>query len=79
MSGALVQVNDFAKSRLGGSNAERKLSAAHANGAVSIFSLNEDDQLELLHEWKETRIRADQSFIGLAASGSGVHVFKLFT
>jgi ribosome biogenesis protein NSA1 len=51
------------------SNAEGKLSAAHANGAVSIFSLNEDDQLELLQEWKETRIRTDQSFIGLAASG----------
>jgi ribosome biogenesis protein NSA1 len=51
------------------SNAERKLSAAHANGVVSIFSLNEDDQLELLQEWKETRIKSDQSFIGLAASG----------
>ncbi|KAG2349404.1 hypothetical protein BDR05DRAFT_1055101 [Suillus weaverae] len=48
------------------------LSAAHANGAVSIFSLNEDDQLELLQEWKETRIKSDQSFIGLAASGSSV-------
>jgi ribosome biogenesis protein NSA1 len=36
---------------------------------VSIFSLNEDDQLELLQEWKETRIKSDQSFIGLAASG----------
>ncbi|KAG2077828.1 WD40 repeat-like protein [Suillus decipiens] len=48
------------------------LSAAHADGAVSIFSLNEDDQLELLQEWKETRIKSDQSFIGLAASGSSV-------
>ncbi|OJA14005.1 hypothetical protein AZE42_07005 [Rhizopogon vesiculosus] len=48
------------------------LSAAHANGAVSTFSLNEDDRLELLHEWKETRIRADQSFIGLAASGGSI-------
>ncbi|KAG1891493.1 hypothetical protein F4604DRAFT_1706677 [Suillus subluteus] len=48
------------------------LSAAHANGAVSIFSLNEDDQIELLQEWKETRIKSDQSFIGLAASGSSV-------
>ncbi|KAG1754286.1 WD40-repeat-containing domain protein [Suillus lakei] len=48
------------------------LSAAHANGAVSIFSLSEDDQLELIQEWKETRIKTDQSFIGLAASGSSV-------
>ncbi|KAG2364499.1 hypothetical protein BDR07DRAFT_1482443 [Suillus spraguei] len=48
------------------------LSAAHANGAVSIFSLKEDDQLELVQEWKETRIKSDQSFIGLAASGSSV-------
>ncbi|OJA08838.1 hypothetical protein AZE42_11514 [Rhizopogon vesiculosus] len=45
-----------------------KLLAAHANGTVSTFSLNEDDRLELLQEWKETRIRADQSFIGFAAS-----------
>ncbi|KAG1756299.1 uncharacterized protein EDB91DRAFT_1091781 [Suillus paluster] len=50
------------------------LSAAHANGAVSIFSLEEDNRLELLQEWKETRIKTDQSFIGLAASGGTITV-----
>ncbi|KAG0705156.1 hypothetical protein DFH29DRAFT_800670 [Suillus ampliporus] len=56
-----------------------KLSAAHANGAVSIFSLEDDDRLELLQEWKETRIKADQSFIGLAASGGRSSTFSCTT
>ena len=45
-----------------------KIAAAHADGYISTSILQDDDQLEPLHEWKETRFKADQRYVGLSAS-----------
>lgn len=43
---------------------EAKVAAAHANGSATVFNLK-DSSIELLHEWKETRLRAGQKYVGL--------------
>lgn len=50
------------------SRVQGKLAAGHTDGSASTFILKDDDQLELLHSWKETRFRPDQTFVGLSAS-----------
>ena len=45
-----------------------KVAAGHTDGSASTFILKDDDRLELLHEWKETRLKPDQTFVGLSAS-----------
>ncbi|KAL4074480.1 hypothetical protein V8B97DRAFT_1698717 [Scleroderma yunnanense] len=48
------------------------MASAHADGTVRLSSLTDDGQLQQLHEWKETRIKPEQAFIGLAASQNTV-------
>ena len=43
---------------------EAKVAAAHADGSTTVFNLK-DSSIELLHEWKETRLRAGQKYVGL--------------
>ncbi|KAF8136311.1 WD40-repeat-containing domain protein [Boletus edulis] len=49
------------------------LASAHADGTLCFKSLTGEDDLEQLHQWKETRFKADQSFVGLAATQNTVY------
>jgi ribosome biogenesis protein NSA1 len=51
------------------------VAAAHADGHIFVSTLKDDDQLEALHEWKETRFKLDQSYIGLSVSDGCVLCF----
>lgn len=44
----------------------RKLAVARANGEASVSSFT-DERIELVAEWKETRLKDGQEFVGLAA------------
>ncbi|KAI0064617.1 hypothetical protein BV25DRAFT_1781958, partial [Artomyces pyxidatus] len=48
------------------------VATAHADGSVSAYRL-EEDNLELLREWREPRLRPGQRYTGLAAADSGVY------
>ncbi|KAI6167066.1 hypothetical protein EDD17DRAFT_1107080 [Pisolithus thermaeus] len=48
------------------------LASARADGSLCLSSLTGDDQLQHLHQWKETRIKTQQAFIGLAMSQNTV-------
>ncbi|KIK31263.1 hypothetical protein PISMIDRAFT_670281 [Pisolithus microcarpus 441] len=49
------------------------LASAHADGSFCLSSLTGDDQLQQLHQWRETRIKSEQAFfIGLAISENTV-------
>ncbi|KAI6039029.1 hypothetical protein EDC04DRAFT_2879742 [Pisolithus marmoratus] len=48
------------------------LASAHADGSLCLSSLTNDDQLQQLHQWKESRIKSEQTFIGLVTSQSTV-------
>ncbi|KAG6337208.1 hypothetical protein ID866_1880 [Astraeus odoratus] len=48
------------------------IASAHADGSVRLASLTDGDQLLHLHDWKETRIKPDQTFVGLAASRDAI-------
>ncbi|KAI6028356.1 hypothetical protein F5J12DRAFT_715033 [Pisolithus orientalis] len=48
------------------------LASAHADGSLCISSLTGEDQLQNLHQWKETRLKSEQKFIGLAISQNTV-------
>ena len=47
---------------------QRKLASAHSDGSASIFHLLNDDTVDLLHDWKETRLKSDQTYVGLSTS-----------
>jgi len=49
---------------------EEKVASALANGTVLVHSLDDEADLKLTqrHQWKETRLKLGQSFVGLAAS-----------
>lgn len=51
---------------------EAKVAAAHANGSATVFNLK-DSSIELLHEWKETRLRAGQKYVGLDIFQQGIY------
>ena len=53
----------------------RKLAVARANGEASVSSLT-DEGIELVAEWKETRLKDGQKFVGLAAGSR--YAFILF-
>lgn len=44
-----------------------KLASTHSDGSASIFHLN-DDRVDLLHDWEETRLKYDQTYVGLSTS-----------
>ena len=47
---------------------QSKLASAHSDGSASIFHLLNDDTVDLLHDWKETRLKSDQTYVGLSTS-----------
>ena len=52
----------------------RKLAAARADGSASVLSLNEDSTaLSVVSEWKESRLKEDQRYVGLASSSTCVY------
>ncbi|TFY66144.1 hypothetical protein EVG20_g4943 [Dentipellis fragilis] len=48
------------------------ISAARADGTAGIYRLKEDS-LEIVHDWKEPRLKAGQRYVGLAMSSRGVY------
>ncbi|KIM87003.1 hypothetical protein PILCRDRAFT_815437 [Piloderma croceum F 1598] len=49
------------------------LAAAHADGYISASILQDDDHLEPLDQWKETRFNPDQRYVGLSVSERGIY------
>ncbi|KAH8106709.1 hypothetical protein BXZ70DRAFT_242916 [Cristinia sonorae] len=50
------------------------LAAARADATASILALSTDhSSAELVCEWKETRLKSDQRYVGLAATSSGIY------
>ncbi|KAJ7685136.1 hypothetical protein DFH06DRAFT_1157559 [Mycena polygramma] len=47
--------------------------AAYADGSVTTFDLQDDNELRISEQWKETRLKADQSYVGLQATDRGVY------
>ncbi|KAH7930829.1 hypothetical protein BV22DRAFT_1190936 [Leucogyrophana mollusca] len=43
------------------------LVGGYSDGSISIYTLKEDDQLDLLRSWKETRMKAEATYVGLSA------------
>lgn len=54
-----------------------KITAAHADGYISASVLQDDDQLESLDQWKETRFNADQRYVGLSSVSNRYAVCRL--
>ncbi|KAJ6547511.1 hypothetical protein B0H19DRAFT_1306641 [Mycena capillaripes] len=52
--------------------ASNSVAAAYANGSVTTFSLH-DDELRISEQWKETRFKPGQNFVGLQATDRGVY------
>ncbi|KAJ7219222.1 WD40-repeat-containing domain protein [Mycena pura] len=50
----------------------KSVAAAFADGSIEAFTL-EDDKLQSLHQWKETRLKQEQSFIGLQVTDRGIY------
>ncbi|KAF9653099.1 hypothetical protein BDM02DRAFT_3087941 [Thelephora ganbajun] len=52
-----------------------KVASALADGTVLVHSLSDEDNLKLSqrHQWKESRLKTGQSFVGLAVSEGGVY------
>ncbi|KAJ7109325.1 WD40-repeat-containing domain protein [Mycena epipterygia] len=50
----------------------KSVAAGYADGSVAAFTL-QDDELESVHQWKETRFKPDQKFVGLQATEKGVY------
>lgn len=42
----------------------KSVAAAYANGSITAFTL-QDNQLQISEQWKETRFKPDQNFVGL--------------
>lgn len=42
----------------------KSVAAAYADGSVTAFTL-QDNQLQISEQWKETRFKPDQNFVGL--------------
>jgi len=50
----------------------KSVAAAYADGSVAAFAL-QDNELQSLHRWKETRLKSNQTFVGLQATDKGVY------
>lgn len=74
---ALVCTLRIKKNQDATNNAQDKLASAHADGSVRLSLLSDEDELEQQHEWKETRIQPDQTFVGLASTQKYVFEFQL--
>ncbi|KAF7338337.1 hypothetical protein MVEN_02059200 [Mycena venus] len=47
--------------------------ASYADGSVTAFALQDDAQLQALGQWKETRFKPGQNFVGLQVTDRGVY------
>ncbi|KAI0374780.1 hypothetical protein BV20DRAFT_986622 [Pilatotrama ljubarskyi] len=54
------------------SGSDSLLSAVRADGSASLYKV-EGDGLNVVHEWKETRLKEGQRFVGLADTETGVY------
>ncbi|KAH7916031.1 hypothetical protein BJ138DRAFT_1109169 [Hygrophoropsis aurantiaca] len=43
------------------------LAAGYNDGSISLFDLKEDDQIDLLRSWRETRMQVQSAYVGLSA------------
>ncbi|KAJ7709956.1 hypothetical protein B0H17DRAFT_905223, partial [Mycena rosella] len=50
----------------------KSVAAAYADGSVSAFTL-QDNELQSLHQWKETRLKSEHKFVGLQATDKGIY------
>ncbi|KAJ7343536.1 hypothetical protein DFH08DRAFT_230202 [Mycena albidolilacea] len=50
----------------------KSVAAAYADGSVTAFTL-QDNQLQISEQWKETRFKPDQNFVGLQVTDRGVY------
>ncbi|TCD64435.1 hypothetical protein EIP91_004080 [Steccherinum ochraceum] len=50
------------------------LATAHADGSAAVFALSEEStSAETVSEWKETRLKEGQRYVGLAATSNGIY------
>ncbi|KAI0664913.1 hypothetical protein C8Q70DRAFT_1049108 [Cubamyces menziesii] len=49
------------------------LSAVRTDGSASLYKIQNETELSLVHEWSEPRLKAGQRFIGVASAASGVY------
>ncbi|KAH9901282.1 hypothetical protein C8Q73DRAFT_662670 [Cubamyces lactineus] len=49
------------------------LSAVRADGSASLYNVQNEIELSLVHEWSEPRLKAGQRFIGVASANSGIY------
>lgn len=54
----------------------RQLAAGYSNGSAELFSLAEDDSIESLQQWTETRLKAGQKYVGLHCNDKYVFAFS---
>ncbi|KAJ7740661.1 hypothetical protein DFH07DRAFT_943671 [Mycena maculata] len=50
----------------------KSVAAAYADGSLEAFSL-QGNELQSIHRWKETRLKSEQTFVGLQATDKGVY------
>ncbi|KAF8321559.1 hypothetical protein DL93DRAFT_2152166 [Clavulina sp. PMI_390] len=50
-----------------------ELAVAQASGAVALHTVSDKDEIETIKEWKEPRMKASASYIGLGLAESGVY------
>ncbi|KAI0781044.1 WD40-repeat-containing domain protein [Trametes elegans] len=49
------------------------LSAARADGSASLYQVQQANNLSVVHEWSETRLKQGQRFVGLSTTEKGVY------
>lgn len=54
------------------SDGTKLVASAHADGSIFVSTLN-GNEMEPLDEWKETRFKPDQRYVGLAASNRTIY------
>ncbi|THH07439.1 hypothetical protein EW145_g3382 [Phellinidium pouzarii] len=60
-------------SELSGKTVVSKLGAARSNGSLSAFSVDaEDEKIDLLNEWQESRFMVGQTYVGLNVDPKGL-------
>ncbi|KAJ7172528.1 hypothetical protein C8R46DRAFT_992734 [Mycena filopes] len=50
----------------------KSVAAAYADGSVAAFT-RDDTELHLVEQWRETRLKPNQSFVGLQATDRGIY------
>ncbi|KAJ7452476.1 hypothetical protein B0H11DRAFT_2161563 [Mycena galericulata] len=68
----LLNPSQSAVSALSIASTSKSVAAAYTDGSVAAFSLQENE-LQPLRRWKETRLKPDQTFVGLQATDKGIY------